>query len=156
MGFLDKLKDVANKVGDTVEQGAKNASESVKKAQEKSKLNKEIAEAEKTITATYTEIGKKFFEENPYSEAYADFYTLINDANAKIAKLKEKLAELEDSVTCKNCGASVAKGSNFCDKCGAKIEVPVVETVEPEIVEEANKTEETISEEPTESSSDEL
>ena len=40
MGFMDKVKDLAGKVGDKVEQTAKSTSDSVQKMNEKSKLRR--------------------------------------------------------------------------------------------------------------------
>lgn len=124
MGFFDKVKDVAGKVGDSVEKGAKSVSDSSKKMAEKMRLKKEISQIESEITAAYTAIGKKYFEINSASpaEEYADKITEIIEKNAKAESLKVELNALEDRVPCPNCGASVEKGQKFCAKCGANVE----------------------------------
>lgn len=126
MGFMDKLKDVAGKLGDTVEKGAKNVSDNSKKMAEKMKLKKEINQAEADIKAAYIEIGKKYFELNSESpaEEYAEKVTAIIESNAKIEELKSALNALEDKIPCPGCGANLDKTQKFCDKCGAKIELP--------------------------------
>lgn len=124
MGFFDKVKDVAGKVGDSVEKGAKSVSDSSKKMAEKMRLKKEISQAESEITAAYTTIGKKYFEINSASpsEDYADKVSEIIEKSAKIESLKVELNALEDRVPCPSCGASVEKGQKFCAKCGANVE----------------------------------
>ena len=125
MGFLDKLKDSAAKLGDTVEKGVKSGSESIKKAAEKSNLKKEIGQLETGINDVYVQIGKKFAEANPDNAEYAEFYTTIKENLAKIETLKAQLINLEDKINCAVCGEPVAKDAKFCDKCGAKVELPV-------------------------------
>jgi len=41
-----------------------------------------------------------------------------------ITRNKEKILILRGSAECKECGAVVDSDSNFCSKCGAKIEPP--------------------------------
>ncbi len=138
MGFFDKLKDAADKLGDTVEKGVKTGSENYKKMTEKSRLKKEISQLETGINDVYVEIGKKFAEANPDNEEYAEFFTSIKDKAAQIEDLKNQLVALEDKLACPVCGASIPKEAKFCDKCGAKIETPVVEAEEvAEAAEEA-------------------
>lgn len=126
MGFMDKLKDMAGKVGDTVEKGAKNVSDNSKKMAEKMKLKKEINQADTAIKNAYIEIGKKYFELNSTSpsEDFAESVAIINENNAKIESLKASLDALEDKMPCPGCGAVLDKSQKFCDKCGAKIELP--------------------------------
>ena len=125
MGFLDKLKDSAAKLGDSVEKGVKSGSESIKKAAEKSNLKKEIGQLETGINDVYIQIGKKFAEANPEAAEYLDFFNDIKDKLAQIETLKTKLVSLEDKIACSVCGEPVSKDAKFCDKCGAKVELPV-------------------------------
>lgn len=138
MGFMDSLKGIAGKVGDTVEKGVKTGSDSYKKMTEKARIKKEIAQAEAAIQNAYVEIGKKFAAENPDNEAYKEFFDAISEKNADIEKFNSQLFELEDKITCKNCGASLDKDAKFCNKCGEKVEVPVVAA---EVVEEGDGAE---------------
>lgn len=126
MGFMDKLKDMAEKVGDTVEKGAKNVSDNSKKMAEKMRLKKEIGQVENDIKDAYIEIGKKYFELNSTapSEDYAENVNSIIANNAKIEELKAALNSLEDKIPCPGCGANLDKTQKFCDKCGAKVELP--------------------------------
>jgi Zn finger protein HypA/HybF involved in hydrogenase expression len=126
MGFLDKLKDSAAKLGDSVEKGVKSGSESIKKAAEKSNLKKEIGQLETGINDVYIQIGKKFAEANPDNAEYLDFFNDIKDKLSQIETLKAKLVSLEDKIPCSVCGEPVSKDAKFCDKCGAKVELPVV------------------------------
>lgn len=134
MGFMDKLKEIGSKVGDTVGTGLNTATDNVKKMQEKARLNKEINQLEADINGAYISIGKKCMEEHPDDADFAEFYEVIKADNAKIEELNVQLTALEDKVVCKNCGASVAREAKFCDKCGAKVEIPA-----PVVEEETEK-----------------
>ena len=127
MGFMDKVKDLAGKVGDKVEQTAKSASDSVQKMNEKSKLKKDIAQLDTEVNNLFANIGRTFMEENPDNADYAQFFTEIKEKKALIESTQLQLASLEDKINCKTCGAPLAKDAKFCDKCGAKVEEAVVE-----------------------------
>ena len=137
MGFMDKVKDIAGKVGDKVEQTAKSASDSVQKMNEKSRLKKEIAQHEADINQIFINIGKKFMEENPDNADYAEFFSQIADKKALIESTQTQLTALEDKINCKNCGAPLAKDAKFCDKCGAKVEEAAAEAPAETPAEEA-------------------
>lgn len=138
MGFLDKVKDIAGKVGDQVEKGAKSVSDSAQKMSEKSRLKREINQLTADVNNAYGDIGRRFVEENPESEAYAELIGTIKEKSAQIETLKDQLAAMDDKQTCKACGAPIAKDAKFCDKCGAKVEVIVADEPEADAPESAD------------------
>lgn len=130
MGFLDSMKDFAGKVGNTVEKGAKSVSDGSKKMAEKSRLKREISQLETEVNSAYVSIGKVYFDKlvaNPEPECENAVETIVAKGE-RIEQLRKLLSNLEDKIPCPSCGADIAKGQKFCDKCGAKIE----ETVVPE------------------------
>jgi uncharacterized OB-fold protein len=140
MGFMDSVKGFAEKVGDTVERGAKSVSDSSKKIAEKNRVKREIASLENDINNAYYAIGKKYFELNADKpgEEYAETIELIKSKTERADKFKIVLAAMDEKQTCTGCGAEVSRGQKFCDKCGAKIEeieIPIIEgynDVQPE------------------------
>lgn len=122
MGFFDKFKEVAEKVGDTVESGVKNASDGAKKLNETRKIKKEIEQTEKSVINLFTEVGMKLFEADPASAEFAEQFTKVTALKEKIAKLNKELNDLEEKYPCPNCGETVEKGQKFCDKCGTSVE----------------------------------
>ncbi len=123
MGFMDKLKGAADKVGNTLETGFKNVSDSSQKLADKMKLKKQIGQLESEINTAYLEIGKKFFEANSVSpsEEYAEKFTEITSKSSQIENLKNELNALEDKFNCPGCNAVLTKGQSFCDKCGINV-----------------------------------
>ncbi|MDE5771790.1 MAG: zinc ribbon domain-containing protein [Ruminococcus sp.] len=133
MGFFDQVKDLAGKVGNTVEKGAKSVSDGSKKMAEKSRIKKEISSLENEITSAYVSIGKVYFSrisENPEPECAGAVETIVSKG-ARIEQLRQILDNLEDKQNCANCGAIISKEQKFCDKCGAKVESVFVAEPEP-------------------------
>jgi hypothetical protein len=141
MGFLDSVKGVAGKLGESVERGAKNVSNNSKKFAEKTKVKREISEIEAGINNDYITLGKALFEKiaNEPDSEYIDTINDIKDKNSKLDELKATLFSLEDKMFCTNCGAQIKKDQMFCDKCGTKVTVEeAIEVVEAEVVSEEN------------------
>lgn len=127
MGFFDQVKDLAGKVGNTVEKGAKSISDSSKKMAEKSKLKNEISQVESEMNSAYISIGKVYFEkavENSDPDCINAVETITKNA-VRLEQLHKQLDNLEDKISCQNCGASLSKEQKFCDKCGAKVEIKI-------------------------------
>ncbi len=141
MGFFDKVKEVAGKVGDTVESGVKNASDGAKKLNETRKIKKEIEQTEKAVTNLFTEVGMKLFESNPASAEFAEQFAKVTELKGKIVQLNKELNDLEEKYPCPSCGATVEKGQKFCDKCGASVEAVTAPAQPAEsVAEEAKKS----------------
>lgn len=131
MGFVDSVKDIAGKFGESVERGAKTVSNSSKKFAEKTKIKREMARVESDINTDYIELGKVMYEKI-CSDPDSEFITTINDIKEKTLKLDELKAELmslEDKVFCENCGSQIRREQVYCDKCGKKVAEDETETV---------------------------
>jgi len=90
-----------------------------------SKLRLNIAEVGKKITAEYTEIGRLFCEgkkqEADVSTEMEEHLATVEELNAQMDALNERLLELKKTVKCPNCGTENTKDNLFCPKCGAKL-----------------------------------
>jgi ribosomal protein L29 len=141
MGFLDSVKGVAGKFGESVERGAKTVSNNSKKFAEKTKVKREISEIETAINNDYITLGKALYEKiaNEPDSEYVDTVNDIREKNSKLDELKAALFSLEDKMFCTNCGAQIKKDQLFCDKCGTKVVLDEpIEAVEAEVVSEEN------------------
>ncbi len=128
MGFKEKIDQLGQKVGGAVAK----AQDSTKTFTEKTKLKSKINAENDKINKLYASIGKKYVEmfgTNP-SEEFAGFISEINASNELIKSYNVQLAALDDVLYCTSCGAQIPKDSEFCSKCGAKQEIPVVQNVE--------------------------
>ena len=141
MGFLDSVKGVAGKFGESVERGAKTVSSKSKEFAEKTKVKREISSIESSINSDYIELGKAMFEKicNEPDSEYIETVTDIKEKNQKLAELKAALMSLDDKIFCTHCGAPISKDQAFCDKCGQKTQVEST-AAESEESSEAEKT----------------
>lgn len=153
MGFLDKVKGVADTLVDSVEKGAKNVSETSKKTADKMRIKKEITKYTAEVNKGYNAIGQKYFELHADSaeECYSEFVNNIVNAKMKLSELNAELLSLENKTTCSKCGKPVAETDKFCAACGAvnekyNADAPApqpaeIEAVEAEVVEDDDKEE---------------
>ncbi len=124
MGFVDKVQEIAEKVGDTVDKGIKTGSDGYKKMTEKSRLKKEVTRLTNEMNNIYIGVGKKIFAEQPDSQQFKTQFDNIREKEREIAHLNEMLNDLEDKTPCPQCGELVTKDARFCDKCGTRIVRP--------------------------------
>jgi len=127
MELWDNITQKAAAVTEKAVQRAKNLAE-------QAKLRNQIAEAERTVTDCYTQIGKQYAAAHPenFEECYAPMMAAIAGAQRQIASLQEQLRELKAVSLCPKCGAEVSKDAAFCSACGA--EMPKPAPVEAEVV----------------------
>ena len=124
MGFVESVKEIAEKVEDTIDKGIKTGSESYKKMTEKSRIKKEVARLTNEMNNIYIGIGKNVFTEQPDSQQFKSQFDNIRAKEREIANLNSLLSDLEDKIPCPQCGELVTKDARFCDKCGTRIVRP--------------------------------
>ncbi len=134
MGFVDSVKDIAGKFGESFERGAKSVSNSSKKFAEKTRLKREISHIESDIDTDYIELGKAMYEKvcDDTDSEFAVTIADIKEKNGKLEELRALLMNLEDRITCSSCGANIRKEQAYCDKCGAKVIIIAPEPPEGE------------------------
>ena len=114
MGFFDELgKKISDASQDVMQKG--------KEMADTAKFNSMIHDEEKKITAVYSKIGKKYFEDfkNAPAEGFKEFVDEIHAAQAKIAEIQEKLNALKNEgkaaaeavANAANTAANVAEGA---------------------------------------------
>ena len=124
MGFVDTVKELAEKVGDTVDKGIKTGSDSYKKMTEKSRLKKEISRLNIEINNIFATVGKKLYTDDPDNKEFSKVFESVREKQVEIEELSAQLTALDDKIQCVKCGEMISKDSRFCDKCGAKVGVP--------------------------------
>ena len=133
MDFLSKVSAKANETFQTIKE-----SEVTKKAKSYAgipALQVQVGKCESQIKKAYEEMGKAYVEAHAEEEGgeYAEWFTVICDAQKKIGQLKAEIEEKknygenvadvdEKSVNiekiCPICGRSVPEESAFCSICG--------------------------------------
>lgn len=133
MGFFDELgKKISDASQDMMQKG--------KDFADTTKLNSQIHDEERKISAVYTKIGKKYFEEfhQAAGAGYQDLVDEIHASQAKISEYQDKLNALKAGVE-----AQVDKVKTEAEEVAAKAEevkdeaVKKAESVKNDVVEGA-------------------
>ena len=133
MGFFDELgKKISDASQDMMQKG--------KDFADTTKLKSQIHDEERKISAVYTKIGKKYFEEfhQAAGAGYQDLVDEIHASQAKISEYQEKLNALKAGVE-----AQVDKVKAEAEEVAAKAEevkdeaVKKAESVKNDVVEGA-------------------
>lgn len=86
------------------------------------KLSINLASEEERLKALYTEIGKKVHEIYMYGgalgAAFDEHIALVEEQEAKIRDIKDRLDAVKGAKTCAGCGKTMDRGAEFCPKCG--------------------------------------
>lgn len=135
--------DITKKAAALSEKAVKQA----KDLSEVAKLKLQIAEAERTVEDTYTQLGRLYAatHRSDYEEGFASLMATVANAEQTIQTLRDQLHDAKGVAVCEKCGAEVAKDAAFCSACGAEIPKPA--PVEAEVVTEEAPAEEAPAEE---------
>lgn len=125
MAFDSKdLKNLVDKVGDTLSEAGRNLSATTKTVIDVTPLTLKLKEKESYLEKQYFELGILYYQdhekdENPEYEQLARI-TAIRD---EIKEVRSKIAEVRGKETCPSCGEYLEKGHTYCPHCGTKIKV---------------------------------
>jgi len=143
MAFFDELSKTLSSKGKVAAQKAKDVAEVVQ-------MKTQISSDKAKLKELYAAIGNLYFKkyrDNPEND-FQTFFPEIEKTLAHIAELEAKVRELDGTLVCASCGATLKKNDGFCSKCGARAERPAepeeAEVVEAEAVEVEPEAEETI------------
>ena len=124
--FIDKIKDGASKTKDAAGRIAKQVAKHTSNAITSTKLTYAINEANNKIKDIYSQIGKTMYEEYldgaTVNEQFADMFEKIDALMHDIEALQAKKAELKKATRCQQCDTLNPNDSDYCSKCGAKLE----------------------------------
>ena len=135
--------DIAKKAAALSDKAVKQARD----LSEVAKLKLQIAEAEKAVEDSYTQLGRLYAaaHRSDYEEGFASVMAAVTNAEQTVKTLHQQLQDAKGVTVCEKCGAEVAKDAAFCSPCGAEIPKPA--PVEAEVVTEEAPAEETPAEE---------
>ena len=135
--------DIAKKAAALSDKAVKQARD----LSEVAKLKLQIAEAEKAVEDSYTQLGRLYAaaHRSDYEEGFASVIAAVTNAEQTVKTLHQQLQDAKGVTVCEKCGAEVAKDAAFCSACGAEIPKPA--PVEAEVVTEEAPAEETPAEE---------
>jgi hypothetical protein len=111
----------------SVSNAATNTVKEAEKLTDKAKVKYRITALNAKLNETYIEIGQLRYSESLgekiCDEIYRTHFETVTNLTNEINELEDKLSDLRNLASCKNCGAKInKKGCIFCPKCGDKID----------------------------------
>lgn len=123
--IFDKVRDGASKVLDGATKIAKQVSDKTGVVVTQTKISFAIAETKNKMEAIYAEIGKKAYKKHTEGanlcECMTDAFEKLDELQSELEDLKEKLAEVKETVKCENCGENNPKTASYCVNCGESL-----------------------------------
>ena len=102
------------------------------------KLNLSKSDAENKINKLYEQIGEIVYKEYAngieFDGKIGDLCIEIDKFKAQTDEINEQIASLKNTVVCTDCGQYNEKSSEYCSKCGAKLNPEDTVTVTPDAV----------------------
>ena len=144
MAFLNDLKKTISGTSQTVVNKTKDLTGITK-------LSAKVSDLQKKNDQIYKTIGKIYMENygNDPGEPFKGAVASIKENLAQIEACQKEIKDLKGITVCSCCGADIASGTQFCPKCGTKVETDEI-VAEAEIIEDVSEetAEEETAEEP--------
>ena len=114
-----------SKNGEKLVTAGKDVTQKAKDLSGTAKLNLDIKAKEDFIEKQYAQIGKLYYEDHKDEAdgAYGQQMQAIAEAFASIDHMKEEVLKIKGARQCPQCGATVPEDTEFCGKCGAKLNI---------------------------------
>ena len=117
--------DIWNEITRTVSGAADQTVKGAEKLTDIARLKYRLNLLKSKLEDAYRDIGRLRFAEHcgetVSHEEYDDLLTKAADLDRQIRVCQTRLADLQDYLTCPQCGNRMKKGLNFCPKCGEKL-----------------------------------
>lgn len=117
MAFFDKVGENLSKFGNDV-------SNRTKSMVEVNNLTSQLKSCEDSLKTYYSELGKKFYDNNSScpDSAYADLFSKVKEANEAIEHLNVQIRTAKGTKICQSCGGEAPISAAFCPLCGNKVQ----------------------------------
>lgn len=123
--FFDKVRKHADKAKDEAEKLTRRMMDKTNNVITQTKLNFAINETEGKIKEIYAQMGERVYDKHTGGadvyEELEEYCEKIDELFEEVRALREKLAEVKDTVTCPSCGEQNPKTSSYCGKCGSSL-----------------------------------
>ena len=123
--LLERVRETAVKMGDMAGVTARYAGKYAGQMVDAAKLNMRIYDLNTECSQLLQEIGRVVYDTHrglePGAGALAEPLSRLDEKNADIAQLKDRIAALRSGRECRVCGALCGTEDKFCRSCGAAL-----------------------------------
>ena len=116
MAFFDDLGKKITQAGQAVSQKTKDFTGVAK-------LNAAIADEEKKLQNTYSQIGRIYVSKhaNDFESDFSGLIASVKESENNIVNYRQQIQSIKGLVRCEKCGAEIANNISFCSACGAPV-----------------------------------
>ncbi len=121
--------EIFNKIGETITSTGKDIAKKAKDIVDVNTVKANINEQKRVIRKAYERIGEAYYKNHVDlgEHDYEIEFETVGEANAKLKELYEQLNTLRKVCVCPECGATLPDDSEYCNKCGKKLQKKVVD-----------------------------
>lgn len=112
------------RIGKSVTDAGYGVAQQTKNFTEVNRINGLIADANRRRTALLGEIGQAYYarHKEDAEPEFSDQLSELRNIETQIETWSEQIKQIQGFTKCRNCGADIPKGAQFCSACGAKAE----------------------------------
>ena len=123
--LMDRVRDTATTLGEAAGSTARCAGRYAGQMVDVAKLNMRIFDLKTDINGLLRAIGQVVYDTHagaePDTAPLDGLLAQIDEKNAAIAELRERINLLRSSRTCPACGETCGRDDKFCKGCGAQL-----------------------------------
>ena len=124
--LLERVRDTATTLGEAAGSTARCAGRYAGQMVDVAKLNMRIFDLKTDINGLLREIGQVVYDthagKEPDTASMDGLLAQIDEKNAAIAELRDRINLLRSTQTCPHCGETCGRDDKFCKACGAQMQ----------------------------------
>ena len=123
--LLERVRGTASYAADSAADGARAAGKRAGQMVDVAKLNVQLFDLNGEYNDLLRQLGQVMYDthrgEAPENDAVTKLLAQADEKAAKIAELKNRIADLKQAASCPACGESCGRGDKFCRACGKQL-----------------------------------
>ena len=123
--LLERVRGTASYAADAAADGARAAGKRAGQMVDVAKPNVQLFDLNGEYNDLLRQLGQVMYDthrgEAPENDAVTKLLAQADEKAAKIAELKNRIADLKQAASCPACGESCGRGDKFCRACGKQL-----------------------------------
>lgn len=123
--LLERVKGTASYAADAAADSARAAGKKAGQMVDVAKLNVQLFDLNGEYNDILRQLGQVMYDTHrgqvPEGVLVTGLLNQADEKSAKIAELKNRIADLKQAQTCPSCGEPCGRGDRFCRACGKQL-----------------------------------
>lgn len=123
--LLERVKGTASYAADAAADSARAAGKKAGQMVDVAKLNVQLFDLNGEYNDILRQLGQVMYDTHrgqvPEGVLVTSLLNQADEKSAKIAELKNRIADLKQAQTCPSCGEPCGRGDRFCRACGKQL-----------------------------------